>query len=211
MIVKELTMHTGLPMPMMYIVPTQAVNAFATGRNPRHAAVAVTEGILNSLTHEELKGVLGHELSHIQNRDILISTIVATVAGAIMMLANMARWAALFGGYGGRDEEDSRGGGFAILFLAILAPIAALLIQMAISRSREYAADKGGAQITGNPLGLASALGKLQQAAMTRPLNAGQTTAHLFIVNPLSGRTFATIFSTHPPVEERVKRLRAMA
>jgi heat shock protein HtpX len=211
MIVKELTMHTGLPMPRMYIVPTQAVNAFATGRNPRHAAVAVTEGILNSLTHEELKGVLGHELSHIQNRDILISTIVATVAGAIMMLANMARWAALFGGYGGRDEEDSRGGGFAILFLAILAPIAALLIQMAISRSREYAADKGGAQITGNPLGLASALGKLQQAAMTRPLNAGQTTAHLFIVNPLSGRTFATIFSTHPPVEERVKRLRAMA
>lgn len=211
MIVKELTMRTGLPMPRMYIVPTQAVNAFATGRNPRHAAVAVTEGILNSLTHEELKGVLGHELSHIQNRDILISTIVATVAGAIMMLANMARWAALFGGYGGRDEEDSRGGGFAILFLAILAPIAALLIQMAISRSREYAADKGGAQITGNPLGLASALGKLQQAAMTRPLNAGQTTAHLFIVNPLSGRTFATIFSTHPPIEERVKRLRAMA
>lgn len=210
MIVKELTMHTGLPMPRMYIVPTQAVNAFATGRNPRHAAVAVTEGILNSLTHEELKGVLGHELSHIQNRDILISTIIATVAGAIMMLANMARWAALFGGYGGRDEEDSRGG-FAILFLAILAPIAALLIQMAISRSREYAADKGGAQITGNPLGLASALGKLQQAAMTRPLNAGQTTAHLFIVNPLSGRTFATIFSTHPPIEERVKRLRAMA
>lgn len=211
MIVKELTMRTGLPMPRMYIVPTQAVNAFATGRNPRHAAVAVTEGILNSLTHEELKGVLGHELSHIQNRDILISTIVATVAGAIMMLANMARWAALFGGYGGRDEEDSRGGGFAILFLAILAPIAALLIQMTISRSREYAADKGGAQITGNPLGLASALGKLQQAAMTRPLNAGQTTAHLFIVNPLSGRTFATIFSTHPPIEERVKRLRAMA
>lgn len=211
MIVKELTMYTGLPMPRMYIVPTQAVNAFATGRNPRHAAVAVTEGILNSLTHEELKGVLGHELSHIQNRDILISTIVATVAGAIMMLANMARWAALFGGYGGRDEENSRGGGFAILFLAILAPIAALLIQMAISRSREYAADKGGVQITGNPLGLASALGKLQQAAMTRPLNAGQTTAHLFIVNPLSGRTFATIFSTHPPIEERVKRLRAMA
>ena len=154
-------------MPRMYIVPTQAVNAFATGRNPRHAAVAVTEGILNSLTHEELKGVLGHELSHIQNRDILISTIVATVAGAIMMLANMARWAALFGGYGGRDEEDSRGGGFAILFLAILAPYCSSLIQMAISRSREYAADKGGAQITGNPLGLASALGKLQQAAMT--------------------------------------------
>ena len=211
-IVKELVTRAGLPMPRTYVMPTQAMNAFATGRNPSHAAVAVTEGMLNSLSREELRGVLGHELAHVMNRDILISTVVATLAGAIMMLANMARWGAIFGGYGGRsDGEDNRGGGFAILFLAILAPIAALLIQMAISRSREYAADKGGALLTGNPLGLAGALEKLQQAAMVRPLDAGQTTAHLFIVNPLSGRSFATIFSTHPPIEERIKRLRAMA
>ena len=212
-IVKELVDRAGLPMPRTYIIPTQAMNAFATGRNPGHAAVAVTEGMLNSLSREELRGVLGHELAHVRNRDILISTIVATIAGAVMMLANMARWASIFGGYGGRndEEEGSGGGGFAILFLAILAPIAALLIQMAISRSREYAADKGGALLTGNPLGLAGALEKLQQAAMVRPLDAGQTTAHLFIVNPLSGRSFAAIFSTHPPIEERIKRLRAMA
>ena len=211
-IVKELVDRAGLPMPRTYIIPTHAMNAFATGRNPGHAAVAVTEGMLNSLSREELRGVLGHELAHVRNRDILISTIVATIAGAVMMLANMARWASIFGGYGGRndEEEGSGGGGFAILFLAILAPIAALLIQMAISRSREYAADKGGAQLTGSPLGLASALEKLQQAAMVRPMDAGQTTAHLFIVNPLSGRSFAAIFSTHPPIEERIKRLRAM-
>ncbi|MCF6153854.1 MAG: zinc metalloprotease HtpX [Candidatus Brocadia sp.] len=210
-IVRELTMNAGLPMPRMYIIPTNAMNAFATGRNPSHAAVAVTEGMLNSLKREELKGVLGHELSHIRNRDILISTIVATVAGAIMMLANMARWAAIFGGYGGRDEEDNRGGGLAMLLVAIVAPIAALIIQMAISRSREYAADKGGALLTGNPLGLANALEKLQQASMTRPIDASTATAHLFIVNPLSGRSFVTLFSTHPPIEERIKRLRAMA
>ncbi len=210
-IVKELTTHARLPMPRIYIIPTNAMNAFATGRNPKHAAVAVTEGMLTSLKREELKGVLGHELSHIQNRDILISTIVATVAGAIMMLSNMARWAAIFGGHGGRDEEENRGGGLAMLLMAILSPIAALIIQMAISRSREYAADKGGAVLTGNPLGLASALEKLQQAALVRPINAGTATAHLFIVNPLSGRSFATIFSTHPPIEERIKRLRAMA
>lgn len=210
-IVRELTMHAGLPMPRIYIIPTNAMNAFATGRNPSHAAVSVTEGMLNSLKLEELKGVLGHELSHIRNRDILISTIVATVAGAIMMLANMARWAAIFGGYGGRDEEDSRGGGLGMLLVAILAPIAALVIQMAISRSREYAADKGGALLTGNPLGLASALEKLQQASVARPIGASSATAHLFIVNPLSGRSFVTIFSTHPPIEERIKRLRAMA
>lgn len=210
-IVKELTARAGLPMPKTYIIPTSAMNAFATGRNPRHAAVAVTEGMLGSLSHEELKGVLGHELSHVKNRDILISAIVATVAGAIMMLANMAQYAAMFGGYGGgRDDEENRGGVFAMLFLAILAPIAALLIQMAISRSREYAADKGGAQIAGNPLALANALEKLQQATVIRPMDAGQATAHLFIVNPLSGRSFASMFSTHPPIEERVKRLRAM-
>ncbi len=210
--VKELIESAGLPMPRMYIIPNQAMNAFATGRNTTHAAVAVTQGLLGSLTHEELKGVLGHELSHIKNRDILISTIVATIAGAIMMLSNMARWAALFGGYGGRDEEGgNRGNGFAILFMAILAPIAALLIQMAISRSREYAADKGGALLSKNPQGLANALLKLQQASIAKPMEAGQSTAHLFIVNPLSGRSFATLFSTHPPIEERVKRLRAMA
>jgi len=212
-IVKELVARAGLPMPRTYIIPTQAMNAFATGRNPGHAAVAVTDGMLNSLSREELRGVLGHELAHVRNRDILISTIVATIAGAVMMLANMARWASIFGGYGGRndEEEGGGGGGFAILFLAILAPIAALFIQMAISRSREYAADKGGAQLTGSPLELASALEKLQQAARVRPMDAGQTTAHLFIVNPLSGRSFAAIFSTHPPIEERIKRLRAMA
>lgn len=209
-IVEELASRAGLPMPKVYIMSTSAMNAFATGRNPSHAAVAVTDGMLSSLTREELRGVLGHELSHIWNRDILISTVVATIAGAIMLLANMARWGALFGGFGGRDEEDNRGGGIAVLFLAILAPIAALLIQMAISRSREYAADKGGAQITGNPLELADALEKLQRAAVTRPMDANTNTAHLFIVNPLSGRTFATLFSTHPPIEERVRRLRAM-
>jgi len=209
-IVRELTANADLPMPRMYIIPTNSMNAFATGRNPRHAAVAVTEGLINSLSREELKGVIGHELSHIRNRDILISTIVATIAGAVMMLANIARWGAMFGGYGGRGEEDRRGGGLAVLFLAILAPLAALLIQMAISRSREYAADSGSARLTGNPLGLASALGKLHQAAIARPMHAGQSTAHLFIVNPLSGRSFMSIFSTHPPVEERIKRLRAM-
>lgn len=212
-LVRELVMRAGIPMPRTYIIPTNAMNAFATGRNPAHAAVAVTEGMLHSLSREELRGVLGHELAHVRNRDILISTVVATIAGAIMMLANMARWGAIFGGYGSRndEEEGGGGGGFAILFLAILAPIAALLIQMAISRSREYAADKGGAQLTGNPMGLAGALEKLQKAAMVRPMDAGQTTAHLFIVNPLSGRSFASIFSTHPPIEERIRRLRAMA
>lgn len=209
--VRELTDRAGMPMPKIYIIPTNAMNAFATGRNPRHAAVAVTEGMLNSLKREELKGVLGHELSHIRNRDILISTIVATIAGAVMLLANMARWAALFGGYGGRDDEESRGNGFAMLFLAILAPFAALIIQMAISRSREYAADKGGALLTSNPLGLASALEKLQQSSTVRHMNANTATAHMFIVNPLSGRSFLAIFSTHPPIEERIKRLRAMA
>ncbi len=210
--VRELAASGGLPMPRMYIIPTQAMNAFATGRNPGHAAVAVTQGLLRALTREELKGVLGHELSHINNRDILISTIVATIAGAIMMLSNMARWAAIFGGYGGRNEEEgNRGNGFALLFMAILAPIAALLIQMAISRSREYAADKGGALLSNDPQGLANALIKLQQASIAKPMEAGQSTAHLFIVNPLSGHSFATLFSTHPPIEERVKRLRAMA
>ncbi|MCF6149196.1 MAG: zinc metalloprotease HtpX [Candidatus Kuenenia sp.] len=211
-LVRELIANANLPMPNLYIIPTQAMNAFATGRNPNHAAVAVTEGLLKSLTHEELKGVLAHELSHVKNRDILISTIVATIAGAITMLANMAQWSAMFGGFGSHDDEDSGGGGMiALLVLAIVAPIAALLIQMAISRSREYAADKGGAIMAHNPSGLASALEKLHQAARVRPLDAGTSSAHLFIVNPLSGRSFASLFSTHPPVEERIKRLRSMA
>ncbi|OQY98347.1 MAG: protease HtpX [Candidatus Brocadia sp. UTAMX2] len=210
-LVRELTDRAGMPMPKIYIIPTNAMNAFATGRNPRHAAVAVTEGMLNSLKREELKGVLGHELSHIRNRDILISTVVATIAGAVMLLADMARWAALFGGYGSRDDGENRGSGFAMLFLAIVAPLAALIIQMAISRSREYAADRGGALLTGNPAGLASALEKLQQSSVVRHMNANTATAHMFIVNPLSGRSFLSIFSTHPPIEERIKRLRAMA
>lgn len=211
-LVKELTANAALPMPNLYIIPTQAMNAFATGRNPNHAAVAVTEGLLNSLTQEELKGVLAHELSHVKNRDILICTIVATIAGAITMLANMAQWTAMFGGSGRHDDDDSGGGGVVgLIALAIVAPIAALLIQMAISRSREYAADKGGALMARNPAGLASALEKLHQAARVRPLDAGTSSAHLFIVNPLSGRSFASLFSTHPPIEERVKRLRSMA
>ncbi|MCR4292197.1 MAG: zinc metalloprotease HtpX [Candidatus Kuenenia sp.] len=211
-LVKELTANAALPMPNLYIIPTQAMNAFATGRNPNHAAIAVTEGLLNSLTHEELKGVLAHELSHVKNRDILICTIVATIAGAITMLANMAQWTAMFGGSGRHDDDDSGGGGVVgLIALAIVAPIAALLIQMAISRSREYAADKGGALMARNPAGLASALEKLHQAARVRPLDAGTSSAHLFIVNPLSGRSFASLFSTHPPIEERVKRLRSMA
>ncbi|MDR4507223.1 MAG: zinc metalloprotease HtpX [Candidatus Brocadiaceae bacterium] len=209
-IIKELTARAGLPMPKMYIMKTQAMNAFATGRNPRHAAIAVTEGLLNSLTREELKGVLGHELAHVQNRDILISTVVATIAGAITLLANMAQWAALFGGFG-RHDDDEGGGGLALIFMAILAPIAALLIQMAISRSREYAADKRGALLAENPLALAGALEKLSKAATVRPIAAKQTTAHLFIVNPLRGRSLAAMFSTHPPIEERVKRLKLMA
>ncbi|GJQ50541.1 protease HtpX-like protein [Candidatus Kuenenia stuttgartiensis] len=211
-LVKELTANAALPMPNLYIIPTQAMNAFATGRNPGHAAIAVTEGLLNSLTHEELKGVLAHELSHVKNRDILICTIVATIAGAITMLANMAQWTAMFGGFGRHDDDDSGGGGVVgLIALAIVAPIAALLIQMAISRSREYAADKSGALMARNPAGLASALEKLHQAARVRPLDAGTSSAHLFIVNPLSGRSFASLFSTHPPIEERVKRLRSMA
>lgn len=211
-LVKELTANAALPMPNLYIIPSQAMNAFATGRNPNHAAVAVTEGLLNSLTHEELKGVLAHELSHVKNRDILICTIVATIAGAITMLANMAQWTAMFGGFGRHDDDDSGGGGVVgLIALAIVAPIAALLIQMAISRSREYAADKGGALMARNPAGLASALEKLHQAARVRPLDAGTSSAHLFIVNPLSGRSFASLFSTHPPIDERIKRLQSMA
>jgi heat shock protein HtpX len=209
-LVEKLTQNAGLPMPKVYTIPSETPNAFATGRNPRHAAVAVTEGALRMLSTEELAGVIGHELAHVQHRDILISTIAATLAGAIMWLASMARWAAIFGGIGG-DDEDRGGGIFGLIFLAIVAPIAAILIQLAIARSREYAADKEGAQIAGNPLYLANALERLHSGVQRRPMvRANAATSHLFIVNPLKGGAIAKLFSTHPPVEERIKRLRQM-
>jgi len=206
-IVRELSMRAGLPMPKVYIIDNATPNAFATGRNPEHAAVAVTRGIVSLLTREELSGVLGHELAHIKHRDILIGTIAATVAGAISMLANMAQWSMYFGG-----RRDDREGGHPVvaIIMMILAPIAAMLIQMAISRSREYLADEGGAKIAGNPLSLAKALGKLHKGVQMMPMNANPATAHMFIVSPLSGGGFLTLFSTHPPIEERIKRLESM-
>ena len=209
-IVRGLAQRAGIPMPKVYIVPNEAPNAFATGRSPQHSAVAVTDGILRLLSPEELEGVLAHELAHIQHRDTLISTIAATLAGVIMMLASMARWAALFGGIGGRDDEDRGGGALGFIFMAILAPIAATLIQLAISRSREYLADDGSARLTRNPGRLANALEKLEYAAERIPMDANPATSHLFIVNPLRGRSLLSLFSTHPPIEERIARLRAM-
>jgi len=197
-------------MPKVYIIPSQTPNAFATGRNPKHSAVAVTQGIMKVLDDDELEGVISHEMAHIKNRDILTGSIVATLAGAISMLAFMARFAAIFGGYGGRDSQG-RGGGLGLLIMAIVAPLAALLIQMAISRSREYAADNTAAKNSHKPLALANALRKLERAARRIPLNAKPSTAHLFIVNPLSGKGIASLFSTHPPIEERVTRLQKMA
>ena len=209
-LVRRTATNASLPMPKVYIIPTQTPNAFATGRNPKHAAVAVTSGILKTLDEDELEGVISHEMAHVRNRDILTGSIVATLAGAISMLAFMARFAAIFGGYGGRDGEG-RGGGIGLLLMAIVAPLAALMIQMAISRSREYAADQAGAKISHKPLSLANALKKLQHASRRIPLEAKPSTAHLFIVNPLSGKGMASLFSTHPPVEERVARLQNMA
>ncbi|MFQ5846879.1 MAG: zinc metalloprotease HtpX [Candidatus Methylomirabilales bacterium] len=209
-IVRSLSQRAHLPMPSVYIVPAQAPNAFATGRNPQRAAVAVTEGILRVMNRDQLEGVLAHELGHVKNRDTLISAVAATLAGVIMMLAYMARWAAIFGGLGGRDSEDEGGGILGLLAMSLLAPIAALVIQMAISRTREFQADATAARVTKNPHGLASALERLQAAAERVPLNANPATSHLFIVNPLSGRSLFRFFSTHPPIEERVKRLRAM-
>jgi heat shock protein HtpX len=206
-IVKNLALRADLPMPRVYIVPGDTPNAFATGRNERHAVVAVTEGILRILTREELEGVLAHELTHIKNKDMLIGSIAATLAGAVMMLASMAKWAAIFG-VGGDDEE--RGGIVGLILMAILAPIAALLIQMGISRSREYMADEGGARISGKPYGLASALEKLSSASKTVPMKASPATAHMFTVNPLTGKSFANLFSTHPPIEKRIERLRGI-
>jgi heat shock protein HtpX len=207
-VTRDLALRGNIPMPKVYVIPSDALNAFATGRNPQHAAVAATEGILKVLTREELTGVMAHELSHVQNRDILIGTIAAGIAGAISMLANVAQWGLIFGGYGGRRDDD-RGGGFGAILMIILAPIAALLIQMAISRSREYQADSSGAHLTGHPEALASALRKLQVASQRIPMQANPATAHMFIVNPLRGG-FSGLFSTHPPMEERIARLEAM-
>ncbi|NQT07253.1 MAG: zinc metalloprotease HtpX [Candidatus Omnitrophica bacterium] len=208
-IVEDLIIDAKLPMPKVCIVAQKVPNAFATGRDPNHAAVCVTEGILGLLTEDELKGVLAHELAHIKNRDTLIMTIAATVAGAIMMLASMARWAAIFGGFGGRDRN--RGGSvFGLIAIAIFAPLAAMIVQLAISRTREYAADKRGAHFAHSAQGLASALKKLDSAAKKHRMPASPQTAHLFIVNPLRGDFLATLFSTHPPVEKRVERLESL-
>jgi heat shock protein HtpX len=208
-IVRNLATRAGIPMPKLYLIPSEAPNAFATGRNPQHAAVAVTHGIMRIMDETELEGVLAHELSHVLNRDILISTVAATVAGAISMLANMAQWGLMFGG--ARHDDEGRGTNpIALILTVILAPLAAMLIQMAVSRSREYQADASGAQLTRNPSGLASALTKLGQASRMVPMDANPATAHLFIVNPLSGRAMMNLFATHPPLEERIARLRAM-
>jgi heat shock protein HtpX len=207
-VTRDLAMRGNMPMPKVYVIPSGALNAFATGRNPNHAAVAATEGLLRVLTRDELMGVMAHELSHVNNRDILIGTIAAGIAGAISMIANMAMWGAMFGGYGGRRDDD-RGGGLAAIAMIILAPIAALLIQMAISRSREYQADASGARLSGRPQALASALRKLHMGSQRVPMEANPATAHMFIVNPLRGG-FAGLFSTHPPMEERIARLEAM-
>jgi heat shock protein HtpX len=209
-IVGELVNKASLPMPKVYIMQNDTPNAFATGRNPEHAAVAVTTGILRILSKEELMGVIGHELSHIQHRDILISTIAATMAGAISMLSYMARWGAIFGG--GRSDEEGGGGGniLVVLLVSIFASVAAMLIQMAISRSREYMADEGGAHLS-HPLSLAKALGKLEVAAQRIPMEANPSTAHMFIVNPLRGGGVLSLFSTHPPIEERIAKLEEMA
>ena len=203
--VRQLAQQAGLPMPKVCIMPSESPNAFATGRNPQHAVVAVTEGILRLLDENELKGVLAHELAHVKHRDILIGSIAATMAGAIMMIASMARWAALFG-FGGRDDDDG-GGVIGLIAMSILAPIAAMLIQMAISRSREYAADAAGASFAGSPYGLASALQKISSASRQIPMKAEPATAHMFIMNPLSGKSLMNLFSTHPPVEKRIEKL----
>jgi heat shock protein HtpX len=205
--VESLTQRAGLPMPKIYIIPESAPNALATGRNPQHAVIAVTQGLLDLMDREEVKGVLAHELAHVNNRDILIGSIAATMAGAIMMIASMARWSAFLGG--GSSDDDNGGLGFiGLIAMSILAPIAAVVIQMAISRSREYLADATGAQFTGNPDGLANALERLGAYSRKVPMQANPSTAHMFIVNPLAGGRFANVFSTHPPLTERIARLR---
>jgi heat shock protein HtpX len=213
-IVQELAQEAHIPVPRMYLIDTDTPNAFATGRSPHHAAVAVTRGILRICSRDELKGVLGHELSHVINRDILTSSIAATLAGAIMILASMARWGAIFGGFGGGGGNDDRRGGMVeLLLMAFLAPLAATMIQLAVSRTREYQADASGAHLTHHPLYLASALRKLEAANERMPMDAGPATAHLFIVNPLTAQQglMSRLFSTHPPLEERIRRLEHMA
>lgn len=207
-IVRTLAQKASLPMPKVYIIDNDSPNAFATGRNPSHSAVAVTTGILRILSRDELEGVIGHELAHVKHRDILIGTVAATLAGAISYLAQMAQWAMIFGG---RGDDEGRGNPAAVLVMMIVGPIAALLIQMAISRSREYSADEGGARIAGSPYSLANALRKLHIASERIPLEANPATAHMFIVSPLTGGGLLTLFSTHPPVKERIARLEAMA
>jgi heat shock protein HtpX len=206
-IVDRLIARADLPKPKLYILPGDSPNAFATGRNPAHAAVAATEGVMKLMSDEEFEGVIAHELGHVKNRDILISSIAATIAGAITFLATMARWGALFGGYGGNDRERGGGNIITLLLTAILAPIAAMVVQMAISRSREFAADATGAQIAGQPYGLAKALEKLDGYSKRLPMEATQATAHMFIVAPFTGSAITNLFSTHPPIAERVKRL----
>lgn len=209
MMVRRLAQKAELPMPRVYIIDQDQPNAFATGRNPAHGAVAATTGIMRILSREELEGVMAHELAHIKNRDILVSTIAAAIAGSISYLAQMAQWAMIFGG--GRSNEEGGGGNpIAAIVMMIVGPIAAMLVQMAISRSREYGADEGGAKIAGNPMYLANALQKLESAAHQIPMNANPATSHMFIVNPLSGGTLMKLFSTHPPMEERIARLKAM-
>jgi heat shock protein HtpX len=209
-IVSRISQRADLPMPKIYVIPQEAPNAFATGRNPEHAVVAVTEGLLKLMNEDELEGVLSHELAHVRNRDILIGSIAATMAGAIMIIASMARWAAFLGG-GSRDDNQGGGlGAVGLLVMSILAPIAALLIQMAISRSREYQADESGAGFAGHSEGLASALEKLGTYSKRLPMQASPQTAHMFIVNPLSGKSLMSLFSTHPPLEDRIARLRGM-
>ena len=205
-VVEQLSQKIGIPTPKIYVIPTDSPNAFATGRNPNHASVAVTQGILGLLNDQELEGVLAHELGHVRNRDILISSIAATIAGAITYLAEIARWGMIFGGYE-RDQDNRGGGGFAALLMVILAPVAAALIQLAVSRSREYQADESGAHFTGNPYALASALAKLDAYSKRVPLQATPSTAHLFIVQPFLGMSLANLFSTHPPIAKRIERL----
>jgi heat shock protein HtpX len=207
-IVERLSRQAGLPMPRVYIIPDASPNAFATGRNPEHAAVAATQGILQVLSDAELEGVIGHELTHVKHRDILISSVAATIAAAIMMFGRMAMYAGMFGGFGGRDDGRDRGSNpIALLAMMLLAPLAAALIQMAISRSREYSADKGGAQIAGNPYGLVEALKKIDAMSKRVPLDANPATAHMFIVKPFSGAGLAGLFSSHPPTEDRIRAL----
>jgi heat shock protein HtpX len=203
-VTERLTRQAGLPMPKVYIIPDPSPNAFATGRNPEHAAVAATEGILRVLSEHELEGVIAHELAHVKHRDILISSVAATIAAAIMMVGRMAMYAGLFAG---RDDRDSRSNPIALLAMMILAPLAALLIQAAISRSREFAADAGGARIAGNPYGLADALRKIDAISKRVPLDANPATAHMFIIKPFAGEGLLSLFSTHPPTEARIRAL----